>query len=170
MLGRKRVPASLRAELDADERVLGWGTTASGDVVAATNLGLWWPEHPPRRIAWHLIDRAAWTEAGLSVVEADVVDDLLLLDRPARVVALAEEGKLPPAVRRRVEASVARTIEVMTSAGAALVVGRRVPGRDGLVWWARPPRGAAVDEEVRTELEAVVKRLRIQTTAALEQL
>ncbi|MEP6851416.1 MAG: hypothetical protein ABJA87_01935 [bacterium] len=170
MFSRKRAPASVRTRLDGNERVLASGSTAGGTTVVATNLGLWWPEEPPRRIPWQLIDKAAWTEVGLLVVEADVVDDLFLVDRPAAVVALAQEGKLPPTVRRRVEASVVRSLEVRTSAGVALVVGRRVPGRDGVTWWARPPRGATVTDGIRAELEDVVGRLREQSSAELNQL
>ncbi|HET8581928.1 MAG TPA: hypothetical protein VFL65_01655, partial [Jatrophihabitans sp.] len=89
--------------MERDERVVSWADTADGAVVAATPLGLWWPG--PRRIPWQRIDKAVWRDGVLSVVEADVVDDELLVDRPAVSVTIAVPRDLPPTVRKRVEAN-----------------------------------------------------------------
>ena len=170
MFGRPRPPAAARALLDRGERVLAWATTGSGTDVIATNLGLWWPEQPPRRIPWHLLDKVVWSEAGFEVTEADVVDDLLLVDWPSMRVALAEPRKLPSVVRRRMESSVVHTHEVLLSDGSACVVGRKVNGQDGLCWWARLTPGTPDTCLVRTELEEVVRPLRADGETRLGEL
>ncbi len=205
MLGHKRPPASVRARLDDDERVLAWGIVAgaaarsstepvegpaersaegpvqrpvdgaAGDGdharhIVATNLGLWWPDTPPRRIPWHLIMRATWSERGLTVVEADVVDDLLLVERPPRVAPLIAEGKIPPQVRRRVEGSISTTHEVRLDDGSALVIARRVTGQDGQLWLARLGPRTPDTELARAQLRALVDRFQADDEARREAL
>ncbi len=205
MLGRKRPPASVRARLEDDERVLAWGSVAGATArsstepaegpaersaeepvqrpvngsaesdddarhIVATNLGLWWPDEPPRRIPWHLIMRATWSERGLTVVEADVVDDLLLVERPPRVAPLLAEGKIPPQVRKRVEGSISTTHEVRLDDGPALVIARRVTGQDGQLWLARLGPRTPDTELARAQLRALVDRFRADDEARREAL
>jgi hypothetical protein len=213
MLGRNRAPASVRARLEGEERVLAWGTVAGpiatraaepaaesvADVdaetvaelavdrvaepgakmvanvdgarhVVATNLGLWWPDDPPRRIPWHLIVRATWSERGLTVIEADIVDDLLLVDRPPRVAPLATEGKIPPQVRKRVEGSISTTHEVRLDDGPALVIARRVTGQDGQLWLARLGPSTPDTERSRAQLRALIDRFQADDEARREAL
>jgi hypothetical protein len=170
MFGRSRPPAEVRALLEVDERPLSWATTESGAVVLATNLGLWWPFTEPRRIPWHLLDLVVWSEAGFAVTEAEVVDDLLLVERPAVRVALAEPRKLPAVVKKRVEANIVRTTEVQLSDGSAWIVGRKVAGQDGLSWWARLRPGTPDSALVRDELLDIIEPLREESTARLAEL
>jgi hypothetical protein len=180
MLGRNRAPASVRATLERDERVLAWGTVAApsaapvtpdgGRHVVATNLGLWWPDEPPRRIPWHRIVRATWSERGLTVVEADVVDDLLLVERPPRLATLVTEGKIPPQVRKRVEGSIAATHEVHLDDGPAMIIARRVPGQDGQLWLARLGPTTPDTERARGQLRAVLDRFQAEDEARREAL
>lgn len=179
MLGRDRAPAAVRALLDGDERVLAWGTVAAspGDSaehpdrhVVATNLGLWWPQDPPRRIPWHLIVRATWSERGLTVVEADIVDDLLLLEHPPQLAALGRTGKIPPVVRRRVEGSIAASHDVRLDDGPARIVARRVTGQDGQLWLARLGSGTPDTTRSRAQLQALVDRFRADDLARREAL
>lgn len=148
---RERPPAELLAQLDRDERIVSW--TRSGDeVVAATNRGLRVP--PGRRIGWELVDKAVWRDGVLTVIEAELVDDLLLAERPPLYLRLDEPRDLPPTVRRRVEASVVRSEVLPVSGGRARFVARRVPGRDGVSWWARLEPGTPDDEAVRASVRA----------------
>lgn len=158
--------------LEPDERVLAWGVVVGSreQYVVATNLGLWWPDEPPRRIPWHLIVRATWTERGLTVVEADVVDDLLLVERPPCLAALVAEGKIPPAVRKRVEASIVSTHEVRLDDGPARVVARRVTGRDGQLWLARLGPHTPDTELARAQLRALLDRFEADDEARREAL
>src|SRR5207344_1560242 len=100
--------------------------------------GLWLPfADGLRRVGWHLIDKATWQEGVLTVTEAVVVDDLLLRDLPPVSVQLAVPRDLPATVRTRVLSNLVRSELAAVPGGAARLVGRRVPGRDGVVWWAR---------------------------------
>jgi len=153
---RERPPASLVALLDRDERIVSWARTDEG-VVAASNRGLWVPSY--RRIGWELLDKATWRDGVLTVIEADLVDDLLLRDRPPLYLRLTEPRDLPPTVRRRVEATVVDSEVLAINGGAARFVGRRVPGRDGVSWWARLEPGTRDSEPARASVRAHVNVL-----------
>jgi hypothetical protein len=131
---RERPPAAALAPLDRDERVVSWASTAGGDAVLATPLGLWLPG-ATERISWHLIDKATWREGVLSVVAARDTGDGVLDELPARSARVAVPRDLPQTVRSRVERSIASTRYYrLPSGGGVRVVGRRVPGQDGVTW------------------------------------
>jgi hypothetical protein len=153
LFGRK-LPAEIR-EIARASRVLAYAQARQGFVVA-TPEGLWWPEEAPRLIAWSSISKASWRDDALTVIEADVIDDLLLVDRPPVSVALADSGALPVVVRERVERSIRSRDLVPVSGGAARLVARRVPGVDGVVWRARLEPGTPDTADVRNELRALV--------------
>lgn len=146
--------------LEQDERVVSWAD-ADQDIVAATPLGLWWPGLTGlRRIPWQHIDKVIWRDGQLSVIEADVEDDTLLVDRDPVSVRLTKPRDLPPTVRKRVEANIVRT-ELLTIAGGAVrFVARRQPGRDGVTWWARLEPGTPDSEAVRSAVRARLAILR----------
>ena len=147
--------------LEPDERVVSWADTAEGTIVAATPSGLWWPSaEGPRRIHWQHVDKAVWRDGVLSVVEADVLDDELLIDRPAVAVRLTVPRDLPPTVRKRVEANIVSTELVSVGGGAVRFVGRRRPGRDGVTWWAHLEPGTPSTEAVRSAVRARLAILR----------
>lgn len=151
---RQLPPAELVALLDRDERIVAWGR--SDEVaVAASNRGLWVPDDGTyRRIGWELVDKAVWRDGVLTVIEAELVDDLLLRDRRPRYLPLTEPRDVPPMVRRRVEASVVRSELLPISGGAARFVARRVPGRDGITWWARLEPGTVDSAATRASVRA----------------
>lgn len=140
--------------LAPDERVISWAETEAG-VLVATPRGLWWPEDEThRRIGWHLISKAVWNEGVLTVTQADIEDDLMLIDRPAVSVSVTTPRDLPPTIRKRVEANIVHTEQVAVRGGTASLVARYVPGEDGLHWWARLSAGAMDDGSVRHALSA----------------
>lgn len=158
---RERPPVEVIGELGKDERIVSWADTADGDVVAVTPKGLWWPESDRMRcIRWQHIDKVVWQDGRLFVIEADVLDDLLLVERPPVSVALAKPRDLPPTVRKRVEANILRTELVTVSGGAVRFVARRQPGRDGVTWWARLEPGTPDTEDLRSAVRARVEILR----------
>jgi hypothetical protein len=159
---RERPPASLVGLLGRDERVVSWADTSQGSVIAATPVGLWWPfADGPRRMQWEHIDKVMWRAGGeFGVIEADVVDDLLLVDRPMVTAVLATPRDLPPTVRKRVEANIVRRELVTVPGGAVRFVARRRPGVDGLTWWAHLEAGTQDSEEVRASIRARVGLLR----------
>jgi hypothetical protein len=159
VFGRERPPAGLLALLDHDERVVAWASADSG-TVAATTRGLWVPAVDGyRRIGWELVDKAVWRDGVLTVVEAEVVDDVILRELPPLALALAEPRDVPAAVRRRVEASVVRSELLHVDGGAARFVARRVPRRDGVVWRARLEPGTVDAPATRASVQARLDEL-----------
>jgi hypothetical protein len=164
---RDEPPADVLAQLPDDERVVSWADLADGRVVLATPSGLWWPDLVQRLIGWQHITKAIWQDRTLSVIEADVVDDLLMVDRAPVSVELHVPRDLPPVVRKRVEANVVRSELQPIVGGTARFVARRIPGQDGVVWWARLENGTADSPEIRSAVNARLAILRAEHTARL---
>lgn len=162
LFGRREAPPpSVLSALPKDQRVVSWADTADGSVVLATPAGLWWPDDAgPRLIGWQLVDKAVWHEDVLTVVEAEVVEDVFLVDRPPVSALLTVPRDLPPTVRKRVENNIVRSDIATVGGGAARFVARRVPGRNGITWWARLEPGTADSPEVRAAVRARVLLLR----------
>ncbi len=159
---RVRLPDPVTDWLDPGERPLSYADTDDGEVVVATSSGLWWPfEAGPRRMPWHLVDKATWQDDILTVTEAVIVDDVLLEDRAPVAARLATARDLPQTVRQRVQGSVVRSELVPVPGGAARLVGRRVAGRDGVAWYARLERGTVDTSDARSAV-----RLRLATLRA----
>jgi hypothetical protein len=166
---RETPPAAVLALLPNDERVISWADVASGGVVLATPRGLWWPgTDAPRLIGWEHVDKAVWRDGWLTVTEADVVDDLLLVERQPLSVQLSTARDLPITVRKRVEANVVRCELRALGGGAARFVARRIPGRDGVVWWVRL-EGLADTDQVRSQVSAHRAVLRAEGAEARSQ-
>lgn len=160
---REAPPAEVVAALPRDERVLSWADTDSGAAIIATPSGLWWPDADrPRMIGWQVVDKAVWRDGVLTVTEAEVVDDMLLVDRPPVTATLAKPRDLPPTVRKRVEANVVRSELLSVGGGAVRFVARRIPGRDGVVWWARLEPGTDDTEQLRSAISARLALLRAE--------
>lgn len=158
---REEPPAELTKSLASDERVVSWADTEDGQVIAATPRGLWWPDPSgPRLVLWQHIDKVVWRDGRLIVIEADVEDDLLLVDRPAVSAVLATPRDLPPTVRKRVEANIVKTELVTVTGGAVRFVARRQPGRDGVTWWAHLEPGTPDSPQLRSAVQARVAMLR----------
>ena len=158
---KERPPASVVALLDPDDRVLSWADAADGAAVVASRRGLWLPEAAgPRLIGWQFVDKAVWRDGSLGVVEAELVDDLLLVDKPLRTVRVDTARDLPATVRKRVEGNVVESHLHPVPGGAGRFVARRIPGRDGLVWWIRLEPGTADTPEVRDAARAIIDELR----------
>jgi hypothetical protein len=157
LLRRREQPPAVPG-LEADERIVAWADTADGDVVAVTQLGLWWPGG--RRIGWQFVDKAVWRDGVLTVIEADVVDDLLLVDRDPVSVALSKPRDLPPMVRKRVEANIVKSELLAVPGGAVRFVARRQPGLDGVSWWAHLEEGTDDTPTVRSAIAARLAILR----------
>jgi hypothetical protein len=133
---RERPPAEAVRPLEPDERVLSWATFDGGSVAVATQLGLWLPgPSGAERLPWHLVDKAVWRDGTLTVTAAVDAGDGVLEEQPARSMRLAEPRDLPATVRARVLRTIGYTQHhALRPAGGVHVVGRRVPGRDGLTW------------------------------------
>jgi len=163
---RESPPADALAHLPRDERVVSWADLPGGDVVLASPSGLWWPGAEAHRlITWSHIIKAVWRDGWLTVVEADVVDDLLLVDREPVAAELSVPRDLPPVVRKRVEANVVHSQVHPVPGGSARFVARRIPGQDGLRWWARLDDGTPDRADVRSAVVARRDQLAAQHSA-----
>lgn len=170
---RKRPPAELRPALAPDERVLAWARTPPAGAVVATNLGLHLPGRPGR-LGWHEIHKAQWSGRELTVIPGAVVEQragyVVMVDQPAITLAVTEPGDLPPVVRTRVTRSVSFSSHHLVPGGGVRVVGRRVPGVDGVSWAVRydlgtDPHGPGV-ADATAQLVAARRR---EVDAAAEQ-
>jgi hypothetical protein len=160
---RPAPPAEVVSRLPKHERVVSWADVAPAGVVIATPRGLWWPaDDEMRLIGWEHVDKAVWRDDRLTVIEAEVVDDLLLVDRAPVSVQLSVPRDLPAVVRKRVEGNVVRTEVRSAGDGVARFVARRIPGRDGVVWWVRLEGGVTDTPQLRAQLEAELVLLREQ--------
>jgi hypothetical protein len=158
---RDAPPAAALGNLDPDERVVSWADTPGGQVVLATPRGLWWPDGDAHRlIGWQHVTKAVWRERILAVTEADVVDDLLMVDRAPVTAELSTPRDLPPTVRARVEANIVHSQVSAIPGGTARFVARKVPGVDGLRWWARLELGTPDNDQVRSSVRTQLALLR----------
>ena len=163
---RDEPPPDVVARLPRGERIVSWANITGGGVVLASPAGLWWPDTDlPRLIGWHRITKAIWRDGRLAVIEADVVDNLLLVDREPVAVELSVPRDLPPVVRKRVELNVVRSELLAVAGGVARFVARRVPGENGVHWWARLEDGTADSPQVRAAVSARLAILRAEHEA-----
>ncbi len=132
---RPTPPVEALARLDRNERVLAWATAVDGVAVVATPLGLWLSA--AERLPWHLITHVSWSGTTLTVTSAVEAEDSVLENQPARSVRLTEPGTLPETVEKRFYSSRSHTARHRLAGGSGvIVVARRVPGQDGLTWYA----------------------------------
>jgi hypothetical protein len=165
----RRPPAAATRPLSRGERVVSWAIPEGGGTVVATQFGLWLPEPDgPRRIPWHLVDKAIWRGGTLTVIAAEEAGDGVLAELPARTVRLTEPRDLPPTVRIRVERSIGYTRHYkLAPAGGVRVVGRRVAGRDGLSWQLVFDADTdPADPLLRVQAERLVAQARADTGTA----
>lgn len=157
-------PPGFTGTLEAEESVVAWAECRTGGHVIATSLGLWVPsDDGPRRIGWHLVSKVTWGDGELVVIEADEAgaagEAVLLADRRPRRYPLANPGKLPRAVHRRVTESIRSRHHRDMPGGGAWFVQRKVPGRDGIVLQVRPDPGTDEDA-VRAVASDVAAKIR----------
>jgi hypothetical protein len=76
------------------------------------------------------------------------------------MATLSRPRDLPPTIRKRVEANIVRSELLTIGGGAVRFVGRRLPGRDGVSWWARLEPGTRDTERVRAAIRARLAILR----------
>ena len=143
------LPAALKPRLSPDERVVAWSLVSDEQAVVATNHGLWLPGSP-EFLGWHDIHKAAWSGRELRITPAEIAEEresyTVFVDGPILAFLLLEPGELPDQVRTRVTKSVAYTVHhpLASGAGGVRVVGRRVPGQNGLSWAVRYDSGTPV--------------------------
>lgn len=165
---REKPPPESVARLDPDERVVSWAP-APGGAVVATPLGLWLPGVPDR-LPWHLIDKVIWRSNTLTLIPAVDSGGGVLVEQPPRSVRLEQPRDIPQNVRARIEKAIAFTRHhpLPRAEGAGVrrgvrVVGRRVPGQDGVSWQLVFDPGVDRDDPaVRAAASAFVDQARAE--------
>jgi hypothetical protein len=165
LLSRRRLPRERTPRLDRDERVVAWAGGSRDEVVVVTNLGLWLPEAETvaapgsvsgsgirSRLGWHEIHKATWSGRKLTITAAREVAHAerytVVADGPAVGYLLLDPDQVPDQVRSRVTRSVAYSEHhPLPDGGGVRVVGRRVPGVDGLRWVVRYDEGTDIGAE-----------------------
>jgi hypothetical protein len=158
LTGKELTPEGFTGTLEPDEHVLADARTRRGEVVLATDRGLWTGEH---RVPWHLVSKATWAAGALEVVEAREVEHLagrvvVLADAAPVKLPLPDPGRLPETVHRRVTGAIHSRQHHDLPSGGAWFVQRRTP--DGVVLHVRPDPGTDPDE-VRTLAAGVGEKL-----------
>ena len=157
LFGAETPPEGFTGRLGSDERVLASAAHADGGVVVLTQYGVWLPHG--RRIDWHLVSKASWTDDTLSLIEAEEAgvlgEAVLLVDRQPVQLLLAEPGRVPELVHRRVTESIRDRERVDLPGGGAWVLRRAVPGRNGLSLQVRADPGTDI-EALRQALPSVI--------------
>lgn len=174
---RPALPAYARAWLSPEERVLTFASTPGGDLVVATPRGLWITDHAAaaartssngngespaeqldgKLLTWESIVNAKWSENTLTVTSGAEAAPQIMRRLPPLSLALPEPADLPRVVQQRVERSVAVSHRrALSAGGSVLLVGRRVSGRDGLLWYAVFDCDADVDDQQAREDAAVM--------------
>jgi hypothetical protein len=152
---RRKPPAGARPTLERDERIITWAPladpTAAAGAVVVTTRGVFLPGR--ERLGWHEIHKATWSSPRLVVVPGRQIAEgdgyVVMADDAPVVVALSKPDDVPDQVRQRVTKSVAFTHHQPVPGGGIRVVGRRIPGRNGLVYHVRYDDGTdGTDPEV----------------------
>jgi len=146
-----------------DEHVLAWADADGGGPVVATSHGLFLPGRATR-LGWHEIHKAAWSGRQLTITPSILLRDddagyAVTADGEPEAFALKDPGDVPHEIRQRVTKSVAYTALHPVPGGPAVrVVGRRVPGVNGVTWAVRYEDGSdGSDADVREVTAALVE-------------
>lgn len=140
----------------AGERVLGWESAASGEVIVATPTQLIEIDagRPRWRRAWHLVDSGRWDQesATLRVTWVD--------GSPPQAWRLPLDTSFPEVFRARVQASVVLSEQVAVPGGQVRVVVRKDLADQRLLTQWLPGRGVdPTSPEVRAAAAAALARL-----------
>ncbi|MFI6477578.1 hypothetical protein ACIBH1_06585 [Nonomuraea sp. NPDC050663] len=120
----RRTPAALRERLLRGERLLVSAPSGEGHL-AATDQALLLPDGG--RVPYEEIEKASWDQRGLTVIRAD--------GTTVRV-AVTEPGRVPEALRERVNSTIVvnKHVNLPGVDGGVRLVARRKPGGDVLGW------------------------------------
>ncbi|SEF32754.1 hypothetical protein SAMN05421837_106411 [Amycolatopsis pretoriensis] len=145
-----RTPPDFAGTLSPGEDVVESAPVEGGGYLVVTPLGLWIPAGDgARRVGWHLIGKAAWSDGVFTLTESSEVgaagSAVVLADLPPVRFRLPAPGKVPREAYQRVEGSIRSRHRQEIGSGGAWFVQRKVPGRDGSVLQVRPDPGTDVE-------------------------
>ncbi|GAB3303232.1 hypothetical protein EK0264_02760 [Epidermidibacterium keratini] len=176
--GRPPLPTAAKNVIPREERVLAWAEALTGQIVVATDRAL----HvigasAHRAIGWSEISKGTWDGHRLTVIETKKAEQPAaipwpegaevdeIVDRAPWSLEFDEPGLVPMKLRDRVESAVVVSVYRDLPTGSVLIIGRKVPGRNGLVWQYRAEPGTDLsDLETLQALYAAVETERIKHT------
>lgn len=151
--------ASLAEHLGRRPRVLGWGASAVGAVVALDDRFCVGTPDGWRDVPWHTVMSGGLAEDGATM-------HWRLLDGTRGEVHLERTGRFPDAFRDRVEATILLQQQLLFAPGRVLVVSaRRDLGRPdaAATWSVHGGPGVRMDDPaVRAFADAELDRLRLE--------
>lgn len=141
------------------ERVLARAEFDGGEVVVTDVALLVRLADGERRWPWEALATATWDD------DARTLAVVPMGEREAVSVTIEEPGLVPETVRERLTASVVVTTHVaLTGSAGVRVLGRRLPGRDDLLWQLRFDAGVdPSDPGVRAKAEQALAEVRAST-------
>ena len=133
-----RLPPGFSGQLAEDEHVLAVAPIVDGGYLTVTQLGIWVSEEAAtRRVGWHLIGKAAWSDGVLTLTECEEIGQAgqasLLRNLAPVSYRLQRAGKIPLLVRQRVDGSIRARHRQELDAGGMWFVQRKIPGVDGVI-------------------------------------
>lgn len=160
---RNTLPADLQtrlvAHLGGRPRVLAWGATADGALVALHDRLVWLSADGVAEVGWHDILSGAWDD------KARTMRWTRMSTGEHAEVPLTAPGSFPEVFRERVEATFLFQTAIYPRPGKAVTISARrnlMDAGDRVLWTAHPARGVRMDEEAVAFTEAELGRLRAE--------
>lgn len=160
---RKALPADIQTKVDAHfgrrPRVLAWGRTDDGAVVALHDRLVRIVADDVVELGWHDILRGGWDDKNQAMrwVRMSTGEEV--------TVPLVEAGSFPEVFKERVEATFLFQTAIYPKPGKAVTISARRNLMDDaarVMWTAHPAPGVRMDEEAVAFTEAELGRLRAE--------
>lgn len=155
------VSAAVTAHLGRRARVLAWGRTADGAVVALHDRLLHVVDGSVNELGWHDVLRGGWDDAN------QMMRWVRMSTGEETTVPLVEAGSFPEVFKERVETTFLFQTAVYPRPGAAVTISARrnlMDGETPVLWTAHPARGVRMDDDAIAFVEAELGRLRAEYT------
>ncbi|HHX86521.1 MAG TPA: hypothetical protein GX694_14610 [Actinomycetales bacterium] len=163
LFSRNALPADLRAQVDAHlgrrPRVLAWGRTEDGAVVALHDRLVRVIADDVTQLGWHDVLRGGWDDENQRMrwVQMSTGEEFS--------VPLVAPGSFPEVFKERVEATFLFQTAIYPKPGKAVTISARrnlMDDGDRVLWTAHPAPGVRMDEETVAFTEAELGRLRAE--------
>lgn len=163
LFSRKALPDDIR-ELVATRvgrrpRVLAWGRTDDGAVVALHDRMLRVAGGGVSELGWHDVLRGGWDD------KARAMRWVRMSTGEETIVPLVEPGSFPEVFKERVEATFLFQTAIYPKPGKAVTISARRNLMDDdvrVLWTAHPALGVLMDEEAMAFTQAELTRLRAE--------
>lgn len=142
-------------------RVLAWGRTPNGALVALHDRLLWVVPDDIVELGWHDVLRGGWDD------QNKMMRWVRMSTNEEVTVPLVEAGSFPEVFKERVEATFLFQTAIYPRPGAAVTISARrnlIDDESRVLWTAHPARGVRMDDDAIAFTEAELGRLRAEYT------